>query len=478
MDKTKFSILLDTLIKKSSYSVKRLAEETEINRTVLQKYMSGSRFPTSYKNIEKIADKLTLSKENRDILYNTYKIEKVGYYKYERLQMLKTIIENIDYPKEVNNYDFNISYSFNDIDDFAGNLDELVFLIRFIIDQVKKSDSHLIKVYLPIKNQIYDILLDNLNSNSPMTIELLIKVATVEAGRLENLRQFKDLLPIVFLPNVEIKYQYDNLSYSQENSFSYPYLICSDEYSLLINTNLTSGILLKNEANAHLANQFNQIYQQANLFSESILTINDIIDYYTNIGGDDNTDIIRSFSYEPCIVPVLDQDIIAKRFAGPSKYRQYVESFLIAYKNQHLEHIKNGKQFIFFFTKSGLASFYHTGRVSEIPSQFYTPFSKTEVIQLLKRTLNLARNYPEYRFYLIDENKFNIPSKFSLALYDSNIFITLGNKNDDLTINTIILEPIIKNEFFSLIDLIELEECSYDFESTFAYIEDFIKKAK
>ena len=82
MDKIKFSILLEYLIKNSSYTIKRLAEETNIDRTVLQKYISGTRFPNSYTNIEKIADKLTLPKEQRDSLYNSYKIEKVGYHKF------------------------------------------------------------------------------------------------------------------------------------------------------------------------------------------------------------------------------------------------------------------------------------------------------------------------------------------------------------------------------------------------------------
>ena len=148
MDKVEFSVLLDYLIKNSSYSIKKLAEETNINRTVLQKYISGDRFPSSYANIEKIADKLTLSKQQREHLYNVYKIEKVGYHKYECLKSIKQIIENISYPKDVSDYDFNIDYTFDSVSNFATNKDELVMIVRYLINQAKQKVIKLKYIYL------------------------------------------------------------------------------------------------------------------------------------------------------------------------------------------------------------------------------------------------------------------------------------------------------------------------------------------
>ena len=275
MDKIKFSILLEYLIKNSSYTIKRLAEETNIDRTVLQKYISGTRFPNSYTNIEKIADKLTLPKEQRDSLYNSYKIEKVGYHKYERLQLIKEIIENINYPKEISDYDFNILYTFNQINNFAFNNTDLIALIRFMLYQAKKSKSHKLKAYLPNKNEIYDIICNNLKSTTPLFMEMLIHISTAKSEQLNNIKQFKNLLPIIFLENTQIKYYYDNQAFTQNNTFSYPYLICCDQYSLLINSNLTSGILLENEINDYLSHQFDKIYSQAELFCKNISSPSD-----------------------------------------------------------------------------------------------------------------------------------------------------------------------------------------------------------
>lgn len=480
MDKVVFSVLLDYLIKNSSYSIKKLAEETNINRTVLQKYISGDRFPSSYANIEKIADKLTLSKQQREHLYNVYKIEKVGYHKYECLKSIKQIIENISYPKDVSDYDFNIDYTFDSVSNFATNKDELVMIVRYLINQAKQSKSHKIKVYLPKSNEIFKIIFDNLKSNSLLSMELLIKISTTEANQLDNIKQFENLLPIIFLDNCNIRYQYSDLSLMIENPFSFPYLISSDTYTLLINTDLTSGILLEKDINDYLSKQFDNSFNKADPFCKNITSVVDIVNYYVqsyDFSNPNAVNDIRSFSFEPCIVPNLDRYIIQEKYTGPQEYLQFIADFLLTYINKQLTHIKEGKKFVFYFTKSGLKSFYKTGRVSEIPNQFYKPFSKNEVILILKRMLNLAKKHSNYQFYIVKESKFNIPNKFSLVLNNKNdVLFSIGGKNDDTSVSIVLLEPILKNEFYSLTELIELEECYYDFEYSMQYLEDFIEE--
>ena len=53
--------------------------------------------------------------------------------RYERLQLIKEIIENINYPKEISDYDFNILYTFNQINNFAFNNTDLIALIKMCI---------------------------------------------------------------------------------------------------------------------------------------------------------------------------------------------------------------------------------------------------------------------------------------------------------------------------------------------------------
>lgn len=91
--------------------------------------------------------------------------------------------------------------------------------------------------------------------------------------------------------------------------------------------------------------------------------------------------------------------------------------------------------------------------------------------------LNLAKKHSNYQFYIVKESKFNIPNKFSLVLNNKNdVLFSIGGKNGDTSVSIVLLEPILKNEFYSLTELIELEECYYDFEYSMQYLKDFIKE--
>ena len=68
-----------------------------MDRTILQKYISGNRFPTSYACIEKIVSHLTLTDQQKYDLKKAYQIEELGLDQYRYLLKIKSIVENIHY---------------------------------------------------------------------------------------------------------------------------------------------------------------------------------------------------------------------------------------------------------------------------------------------------------------------------------------------------------------------------------------------
>ena len=51
-----FSELLKSFINEKNISVKKLAANVQMDRTLIQKYMSGSRVPKNYREVQKLAD--------------------------------------------------------------------------------------------------------------------------------------------------------------------------------------------------------------------------------------------------------------------------------------------------------------------------------------------------------------------------------------------------------------------------------------
>ena len=120
---SQFSNLLSIYIKESPYNIKNLANEIQIDRTILQKYISGKRFPTNYATIQKIISHLTLTDQQKYDLKKAYQIEKLGLDQYNYLLEIKSIIENIHYIEPLS---FTTEYQFDINKSCASNLDDLL----------------------------------------------------------------------------------------------------------------------------------------------------------------------------------------------------------------------------------------------------------------------------------------------------------------------------------------------------------------
>ena len=67
-----FSELLKSFINEKNISVKKLAANVQMDRTLIQKYMSGSRTPKNYREVQKLADGMMLLPEQQGELLDAY----------------------------------------------------------------------------------------------------------------------------------------------------------------------------------------------------------------------------------------------------------------------------------------------------------------------------------------------------------------------------------------------------------------------
>ena len=89
-----FSILFKQYIHSSQLSISLLAKRSGIDRTLIQKYISGNRLPQNYGIVEKIIQFLALTQLQKIELKHLYKLEKIGHERFNKLLLLKNIIAN------------------------------------------------------------------------------------------------------------------------------------------------------------------------------------------------------------------------------------------------------------------------------------------------------------------------------------------------------------------------------------------------
>lgn len=95
MEHQKFASVLKNYINESKLTISSLSRYSNVNRTLIQKFIAGSQLPSNYETLEKILNHYALTPSQKDQLKQLYKIEKIGLEKYKQLSMLDCFMNNL-----------------------------------------------------------------------------------------------------------------------------------------------------------------------------------------------------------------------------------------------------------------------------------------------------------------------------------------------------------------------------------------------
>lgn len=469
---SQFSNLLNNFIKESSFTIKKLSNECQIDRTVIQKYISGERLPSSYKNIEKIINKLTLTEKQKKSLKKAYDIERTGIDKYNRLIKLKEIIETLHL---YSSNQIKINYNFNNISSIATNLNELIVLSHFIMNDAIHSESKTIKICIPTNNKLYENIISTLNIHDDLFLKQIIHLENdfQNNRNMLNLIQFENIFSSLYFYNTIVKYNYDNFISTLSNYVSYPYMIHSEHYSMLIDSQITSGILLTDEINKYLIKQFDEEFNKANLYCSHHSSSFGYLQYWNSIKHYDSFNFYI-FSNKPALLFVLDDDLLNRHFLGNKEDYEIIKTYFHNYK-KHIYNLSLQKQIHIYFTKSGLESFINSGTTEEFPNKYMTPMDKDECILMLKRLINMTHN-SHYQLHMINENLFKLPEHCIISFQENGNIMIVAGKSEEENQCIDISESTVCKEFYNLENIIEIEEYLYNQEYSSLYLKTFMKQ--
>ena len=137
-----FSVLFKQYIHNSQLSISSLAKLSGINRTLIQKYISGNRLPQNYSIVEKIIQFLALTQLQKAELKHSYKLEKIGYERFNKLLSLKNII--LDLENNQSSFSSFPTYLSKEISS-ARNIHELKYLTQYILNNMDHTNYTLQK---------------------------------------------------------------------------------------------------------------------------------------------------------------------------------------------------------------------------------------------------------------------------------------------------------------------------------------------
>lgn len=394
---------LKKYIKENGISVRRLSIETEINRTLLQKYLSGDRLPKSIREVEHISECLMLSPEKQEKLTEEYNKSCYGSKRYESFLMIRDVLNGLvdfrlDLPPQTERGSFPAQPGVEQNAPIPGGQAcktclgamEVENVLRNILEEQKNSgqNKRLEILSQPDAGNLMPIVLSACVGQET-EVEQIVCLDEDSAEGNNNIRVIYSLLPMLFGNINHQSYYYYDKKEAHINTMSLlPVLILAGDYGMVCNSKMDEGLVFwSKESVEFYRRQYQKIKRRT-----SFLTgyLNDITEWMT---------FIRSFVTElstaeicigatPCLTACLDEAMLFKYLRMDEKDNQFVMEALA--ENRSKLTGKGAKRMVNIFSEEGLRHFLETGRSNEYPDSCYTPIDMADRLLILERVIEIA----------------------------------------------------------------------------------------
>lgn len=319
MDKYTFASVLKEHITESKLSIASLSRLSDVNRTMIQKYISGTQLPANHEILNKILSHLALTQPQKEELLQLYKIEKIGFDTYKQLLNLNSFISQLSIHNQSQSK-FHIQVHFNQPMTQATNKEELKVLLYSFLSSL---DNQTLDIILNVNDTLYPIILPFIKERK-LDAHIILCLSNQSTHYTMNLFQLEKLLPLLESNHVSIHYTYIDCPtrYSL-----YPFSINSKDKLLLINNDITQGLLINQSNNQK---EFNDHFINTSLFVES---------YYDDISRLNNLLKLSHENQTVCcycgdlfLLPYMDKQLLESHYIGSESYKEELFSHFKTFK--------------------------------------------------------------------------------------------------------------------------------------------------
>lgn len=421
---------LKKYIKDSGLSVRKLAAEANIDRTLLQRYLSGERLSKNVKEVRYLSECLMLSPENQENLIESYNQTRYGLKKYESFLMIRDMLSGM--------VDFRVNYGSSDTDSSKDKMTmeikqkgskacigkmEIENMLRVIMRSQHTKNGRL-KVQIISQPEV-EILLKTIIAicaGQNIDVEQIICLDEDSSEGNNNIKTIYSLFPMLF-NNVSYQsfYYYDKKDAHINCMSLLPALILTGDAAMVCNYKMDEGLVFFHKENVNFyRRQYEKIKSRT-----SILTryFTDNVPEWITFYKDFMTDLAVveiCIGLIPCITYALDENILIEVLCVNEKEKQSLLDIFLKNKEIIMKK-KNKKTPVNIFTESGLRQFMETGRSNEYPENWYRPFSPMSRLLILERMILMSQNgYMEY--IMTNPNMLTIDEKLLIYVNENVVF--------------------------------------------------------
>ena len=419
--------LLKEYISKSNYTIYQLAIDSGINRTTLQKALSGER-PISLENLQKILPFLALSVTEKRELDQAFLISQIGEVTYQKHMYLKDLLEGVNLPvsdlPSPGHATVLPGLQLQHACPISGSYPIITMICNLLAAETSGgSDAYLYTVsdfHNPFFSNLYmQLRAANFNRLLIKHIVTFSKISgNHDEASLANLKTLSTLFPFAMSAprDCSLYYCYEEIAAQKLAGIPYPYYLVLPRNVVLLSGNCQNALILPKECVPFYQQHFDGMLQASMPLLDDIDTASFLS---ACISLSSSARYIYTLETQPCIAAFLDEDMIA-RCINPDldpMQIQLLSQTLLA----HCKNLQCAPDFLSIFSRKGYDDFVENGVIYQVPSGLYHPFSVEDRIRLLERLIH-ANQSGQKRFILAKGEAFRPQMEF--FIYDSAILFT------------------------------------------------------
>lgn len=466
---SQFSEKCKQLLSENGYNVYRLSQTASLERTTLQRMVSGKRLP-NIEFVQNFCHALRISPFEEAELIKLYKIESMGEAAYRNEEALIKLLKKLT-ELETNNYQEKIaSIDFRSIElssNVARQHYDAMLMLHLILDrEFTLEESGIIYTNLPVTSNTLMPVLERCYQRFQKRISVtqLIYFQMNVSRANKNLDILTHVLPF-FLSNImnyQVLYNYSHLTKNEQIQQLFPYYVITSQDVLLFSGNTESAILLSDE---NILAQYRQEIQKVILFSRPLFqrspSLVDAIKIFLSDQYPKGNEIY-SLHFQPCFLTLMpSEDLYA--LAHEILPEQFF-SFAELYIKESISIVYNSNPVI--FSKEGLDEFCKTGKYYGSVGAFFPPFDISDRIRALKHYIN---NTDFELHVMLKDTAFSLPKNLFFELHDTQVLKVGRIENLKVIDFMIINESSICEAFYLFLKSLSSSSYIYTPEETKTY---------
>lgn len=413
--------LIKYYIESNGYTIYSISQQSGINRTTLQKILSGQR-----KITREVYDKLlpffSLSPIDKEELDRAFLVDQIGQERFQTHMEIKKILElspssiyqNSDQPSDA------VTVNIDKLADQTlvhGTYEIVNIIYTLAVHAVEHENQPFLYTFADLSHPYVPIFFKPLYHPrfQSLSVTHLVEyqktlIANGNYDNIHNLRILTNLLPSfsAFPGSFSVHFYYAARHDFKSMASVFPYYVITNTHLVLLSADYETALVVSNpDVHAHFLNVYHEILAKSNLLTSGAQSPMELLNALNKVDPNENYPLCLNI--QPTIEKYITPAMVEK-YMLDTPYRELIKAKLFERISQlTMEH------HTILFTEEGLRLFAEKGKNVNFPDELASHFDIKDRIYILNKFIEANTRPDDNHFLMVNPAKLHTSLNISIA---------------------------------------------------------------